>query len=181
VEKKRSSSKAQENNSPSPPLNLRGGWGALLDLEKGIVGSRDSVLNARKWRSVILSVAKNLIISDRFKRPRSRNKFGMTKLTVSKSWNDRRDSTDVLVNDCHCEHPKGAWQSHLERPDCFASLAMTILIVGFLLISPIIAGATTDDYVIGDGDTLQISVWGSPELSTGATVRPDGKITLPAV
>jgi polysaccharide export outer membrane protein len=37
------------------------------------------------------------------------------------------------------------------------------------------------DYVIGDGDNLQISVWGSPELSLGVTVRPDGKISLPAL
>ena len=37
------------------------------------------------------------------------------------------------------------------------------------------------DYVIGDGDMLSISVWGVPELSVTSTVRPDGKITLPAV
>jgi polysaccharide export outer membrane protein len=37
------------------------------------------------------------------------------------------------------------------------------------------------DYVIGDGDTLNVSVWGAPELSVSVTVRPDGKITLPAV
>lgn len=36
------------------------------------------------------------------------------------------------------------------------------------------------DYVIGDGDVLQVSVWGQPALSGPATVRPDGKITLPA-
>jgi len=36
-----------------------------------------------------------------------------------------------------------------------------------------------DDYVIGDGDSLQISVWGVGELSAGVLVRPDGKITLP--
>jgi polysaccharide biosynthesis/export protein len=36
------------------------------------------------------------------------------------------------------------------------------------------------DYVIGDGDGLSIAVWGVPELSVGVTVRPDGKITLPA-
>jgi polysaccharide biosynthesis/export protein len=84
-------------------------------------------------------------------------------------------------SNCHCEHPEGARQSHLQRRDCFASLAMTILIVGFLLISHSIASAETDDYVIGDGDSMQISVWGSPELSVGATVRPDGKITLPAI
>ena len=99
-----------------------------------------------------------------------------------KSWNDRRDSTDVLVNECHCEHPYGAWQSHLKRRDCFASLAMTILIAGFLLISNSFAFAAADDYVVGDGDTLQISVWDSPELSgSNIIVRPDGKITLPNV
>lgn len=37
------------------------------------------------------------------------------------------------------------------------------------------------DYVIGDGDTLRISIWGEPKLSGEMVVRPDGKITLPAV
>jgi polysaccharide export outer membrane protein len=37
------------------------------------------------------------------------------------------------------------------------------------------------DYIIGDGDGLSISVWGVPELSVSTVVRPDGKITLPAV
>ncbi len=37
------------------------------------------------------------------------------------------------------------------------------------------------DYVIGDGDSLQISVWGSPELSSEVIVRPDGKISMPAL
>lgn len=41
--------------------------------------------------------------------------------------------------------------------------------------------STSDDYVIGDGDSLQLSVWGVGELSVGATVRPDGKITVPGV
>ena len=34
-------------------------------------------------------------------------------------------------------------------------------------------------YVIGPGDSLNIFVWGNPDLSTNATVRPDGKITIP--
>jgi polysaccharide biosynthesis/export protein len=38
-----------------------------------------------------------------------------------------------------------------------------------------------NDYVIGDGDTLSVSVWGASELSVTVIVRPDGKITLPAV
>lgn len=41
--------------------------------------------------------------------------------------------------------------------------------------------ALAKDYVIGDGDGLQISVWGNPELSVSITVRPDGKISLPAL
>jgi polysaccharide biosynthesis/export protein len=36
-------------------------------------------------------------------------------------------------------------------------------------------------YVIGPGDTLQISVWRSPELSTSVPVRPDGRISTPLV
>jgi len=37
------------------------------------------------------------------------------------------------------------------------------------------------NYVIGPGDTLQISVWRSPELSTTVPVRPDGRISTPLV
>lgn len=52
------------------------------------------------------------------------------------------------------------------------------LLVLFIVFS---SSVSARDYVIGDGDTLQISVWGSPELSLKATVRPDGKITIPAL
>jgi polysaccharide export outer membrane protein len=41
--------------------------------------------------------------------------------------------------------------------------------------------AEVEDYVIGDGDGLQVSVWSESELSTTVTVRPDGKITLPGI
>lgn len=37
------------------------------------------------------------------------------------------------------------------------------------------------NYQIGPGDSLTIFVWGNPELSTSAIVRPDGKITFPLV
>ena len=36
-------------------------------------------------------------------------------------------------------------------------------------------------YQIGPGDSVNIFVWGNPELSTSAEVRPDGKITVPLV
>ncbi|PPD45112.1 MAG: sugar transporter [Methylobacter sp.] len=34
-------------------------------------------------------------------------------------------------------------------------------------------------YIIGPGDSINIFVWGNPDISTTATVRPDGKITIP--
>lgn len=41
---------------------------------------------------------------------------------------------------------------------------------------------SSDDYVIGAEDVLQISVWGNPELSiTAVPVRPDGKVSAPLV
>jgi polysaccharide export outer membrane protein len=43
------------------------------------------------------------------------------------------------------------------------------------------ATALAGDYVIGEGDTLGISVWGVKELSVAVKVRPDGKITIPAL
>jgi polysaccharide export outer membrane protein len=41
--------------------------------------------------------------------------------------------------------------------------------------------AVSPDYVIGPGDSLQVFVWRSPELSTTVPVRPDGKISTPLV
>jgi polysaccharide export outer membrane protein len=61
-------------------------------------------------------------------------------------------------------------------------MTLFMLLFSVIVLVPFMAGAATDDYVIGDGDTLQISVWGSPELSgSSIIVRPDGKITLPNV
>ncbi len=37
------------------------------------------------------------------------------------------------------------------------------------------------DYVIGEGDVLDIYVWGVKELNVSVKVRPDGKITIPGI
>jgi polysaccharide export outer membrane protein len=36
-----------------------------------------------------------------------------------------------------------------------------------------------NEYVLGPSDVLKITVWRNPDLSTDATVRPDGTISLP--
>ena len=44
------------------------------------------------------------------------------------------------------------------------------------------AAATPDyNYIVGPGDSLNIIVWRTPELSMSVPVRPDGKITAPLV
>lgn len=54
----------------------------------------------------------------------------------------------------------------------------------YLLIIPVLlltlwGSATGEEYVIGDEDMLQISVWGNAELSLTVPVRPDGMISMP--
>ena len=36
-------------------------------------------------------------------------------------------------------------------------------------------------YVIGPGDTLQVFVWGNPDLSVTVPVRPDGRVSTPLI
>jgi polysaccharide export outer membrane protein len=49
----------------------------------------------------------------------------------------------------------------------------------FIILSALVSFA--GDYVIGEGDVLKISVWGVQEMSLSQVVRPDGKITVPAL
>jgi polysaccharide export outer membrane protein len=37
------------------------------------------------------------------------------------------------------------------------------------------------EFVIGASDGVRVTVWKNPELSTDATVRPDGTITMPLI
>jgi polysaccharide biosynthesis/export protein len=41
------------------------------------------------------------------------------------------------------------------------------------------AGISATEYVLGTGDVIHISVWNEPQLTVTATVRPDGKISMP--
>ncbi|MFO7808578.1 XrtA/PEP-CTERM system exopolysaccharide export protein [Guyparkeria sp.] len=52
-----------------------------------------------------------------------------------------------------------------DHPDAPSSVERTVL----------------EQYVIGPGDSLQVSVRGNPDWSTGVAVRPDGQITTPLV
>lgn len=54
-------------------------------------------------------------------------------------------------------------------------------LICLLIVLALPACSLAQDYVIGGGDKLKISVWGEEGLSGEVTVRPDGKITLPAV
>lgn len=42
-------------------------------------------------------------------------------------------------------------------------------------------GTQSAEYLIGPGDTLQVFVWGQPDLSVTVPVRPDGRVTTPLI
>lgn len=56
---------------------------------------------------------------------------------------------------------------------------MKRLIMLCLVVLILPSAASAQDYIIGEGDGLTISVWEEPALSVAALVRPDGKITIP--
>ena len=57
-----------------------------------------------------------------------------------------------------------------------------VLMQGLVLLMAVLClnqNATANEYVIGAGDRVQVFVWGEPDLSVSALVRPDGRISLP--
>lgn len=48
-------------------------------------------------------------------------------------------------------------------------------------LAPNVEPPTDYTYIIGPGDTLEMFVWGNPEVSRSITVRPDGKISAPLI
>lgn len=60
----------------------------------------------------------------------------------------------------------------------FAGCASTS---GVLPPAPAQASSDAYSYIVGPGDTLNISVWRNPELSSTVPVRPDGKVSTPLV
>jgi len=56
---------------------------------------------------------------------------------------------------------------------------MLLLLSLIILCAPLVSFAA--DYQIGEGDSLDIAVWGVKELNFPVRVRPDGKITVPGL
>jgi polysaccharide export outer membrane protein len=57
----------------------------------------------------------------------------------------------------------------------------TPVLLAMIMLLGLLGMAYGESYVIGPEDMLQISVWGSSELSVSIPVRPDGMISVPLV
>ena len=55
------------------------------------------------------------------------------------------------------------------------------ILVALALLVLVPLSSFAGDYVIGEGDGLDVSVWGVKELTFSVKVRPDGKITVPGL
>jgi polysaccharide biosynthesis/export protein len=61
------------------------------------------------------------------------------------------------------------------------SMNVKLVIAALLMCLLIPVGTLAGDYIIGEGDSLDIAVWGVKELNFPVKVRPDGKITVPGL
>jgi polysaccharide export outer membrane protein len=66
-------------------------------------------------------------------------------------------------------------------PGCRGLFRGAGLLLALCLALAVRPPAAVAEYMIGEGDTMMISVWGEKDLSQSVKVRPDGKITLPAL
>lgn len=60
-------------------------------------------------------------------------------------------------------------------------MKLKVLLLSVFLITCMPLFALAADYQIGEGDSLDIAVWGVKELNFPVKVRPDGKITVPGL
>jgi polysaccharide export outer membrane protein len=51
----------------------------------------------------------------------------------------------------------------------------------FILVLMVPATSFAGDYIVGEGDTLSVHVWGEDDLKANVIVRPDGKISMPGI
>lgn len=58
-------------------------------------------------------------------------------------------------------------------------IKLILFALALLVLVPL--SALAGDYVIGEGDGLDIAVWGVKDLTFAVKVRPDGKITVPGL
>ncbi len=65
--------------------------------------------------------------------------------------------------------------------DTTLSSAPTIAAPGGSTARATTAGNTAPNYRFGPGETIQIFVWRSPELSTTVPIRPDGRFSMPLI
>ncbi|GFM33191.1 polysaccharide biosynthesis/export family protein [Desulfovibrio subterraneus] len=56
-----------------------------------------------------------------------------------------------------------------------------VTIMFIVAMAVITASAYAGEYRLGSGDSLAINVWGEPDLTVQAAIRPDGVITMPGV
>lgn len=63
----------------------------------------------------------------------------------------------------------------------FKALFLAILLFAGLGVTSPSAQADSDEYVLGPGDKLKVTVFGSEELSGETVVDPSGQITLPLI
>ena len=62
-----------------------------------------------------------------------------------------------------------------------SAVALVLGIIAFEVGAQQPAEAPAADYLIGPGDSLQIFVFGQPELSVTVPVRPDGRVSTPLI